>query len=627
MNIESGSSMQYLAAICSKTHNEIDYIPKGSVVKADKGDCVFYVEEDGKNFKFYYQGYHTYMPWGSKAMANLITKDGQTVCTESIIVLPFRFYKKILDYRRTNGYITIRLLNALYAYINIANGGIKIDTQKILFDKPEDLDIGIKEMEEKQGNQEEEIEKRQERRGDRKEEVIKTGDILTEFLTIIPEDNSNKDSLTLEQYQAILLIDNKWHPSGIEDSFDTILIANSTDSREIQSEKNRIRNLIKVKNDIDKLKEESNRSIRSSEDEVYYDFDIETDLNTVDTSDKSLEDKLKDAELIRVKNPDLSSTSDEELNDFLEAVNLDTVIDEPKIEGDPHCSICHGKGVYENNTLGIKTICNCVAKYKQKKEVEQARKERLEKNGPLKVQATLAEQLSARSLNLIPEIREGDIFELNTLTKRVKALCAEHNIGVQGDSYKNYLKTLSNINSVLGSGQNLKYSYIISAPNGFSKTTFANSCIANLNGKGKKMVPYKSLYEIANLLVTETSNYSYLRQRKFDKITHKKENEYDWKDYIDAYLVFCFLTVPEYAEIELSTLKSLLSIRGTRGLATIVFAERPISAYNTKQDVGLFLMSDMFTNYVDSARLDRPLKIEVVRGFRTKMACQAGEDL
>lgn len=420
-----------------------------------------------------------------------------------------------------------------------------------------------------------------------KDDVIVVHDMLDEFKDLVEDEPTSNLDLLIN----IKLINNNWNCELTDDEIKQLVIDYNNDSSEIRSEKSRIRALLDFKKSLEiskigELKSDTENTediaIEESTDEVYLDVSIKTK-------------------------------------------NQESLIEEQtELIGDEHCPICHGTGKYINPKFGLVTICSCVEKVRMKKEREQSRLAQISK---IKVQATKGEQEAAFRDNLIPEHRKNDIFNINEMQIRAKRVCNENNIRVVADTYKNYITALAKINTSLGSGEGLNKSYIISAPNGFSKTTFANSCIANLYGKGKKMVPYKSLAEIATLLIRETANYNYLRNRQFNRIINKKEGEYDWSDYCTAYLVFCFLTIPEYAEVELSTLKSLLSIRGNAGLATVVFTERPINAYNVSGDVGLYLMSDMFSSHESMSRLDRPLKVEVVKTFNANMKVEKGKDI
>lgn len=420
-----------------------------------------------------------------------------------------------------------------------------------------------------------------------KDDDIVVHDMLDEFKGLVEDEPTSNLDLLID----IKLINNNWNCELTDNEIRQLAIDYNNDSSEIKSEKSRIRALLDFKKSLEISKIGELKS------------------NTEDTEDSHIEE----------------STDEEYLDVSTKTKNQESLIEEPtELIGDEHCPICHGTGKYINPKFGLVTICSCVEKVRMKKEREQSRLAQISK---IKVQATKGEQEAAFRDNLIPEHRKNDIFNINEMQIRAKRVCNENNIRVVADTYKNYITALAKINTSLGSGEGLNKSYIISAPNGFSKTTFANSCIANLYGKGKKMVPYKSLAEIATLLIRETANYNYLRNRQFNRIVNKKDGEYDWNDYCTAYLVFCFLTIPEYAEVELSTLKSLLSIRGNAGLATVVFTERPINAYNVSGDVGLYLMSDMFSSHESMSRLDRPLKVEVVKTFNANMKVEKGKDI
>lgn len=391
-------------------------------------------------------------------------------------------------------------------------------------------------------------------------------DIIKQFTV----GTSYASELTIEDFKSINYdtLENRWSPEWALSKMDSILKIDSNDE-DIRNEINRISLLFQMYNNL-----KSSNSRVSPE-------DVE-DCRTSTSKSRN-------------------AVPDDSLGEHV---------------GDPNCPICKGVGRLKSISFGLIMPCNCVRIIEQRKEIENKRLESIKK---LRMNPTSGEAKSAVLSKLVPESRAGDSFMIDMLDKKVKILFEELNARLDKEKYLKYRDSLMEINKIISMGSYPTHSYMISAPNGFSKTTFANTCISRLSGMGKPMVPYKSLDEIATIQDYHILNRRFVQNRQYDKqISKESIGGFDWNDFLNANILFCFLTSPDLVDIEIPVLKTLLSIRGTKGLATVVFAERPINVYRTKEDVELFLMSDIVAYSRETTKYDRPLVIEVIKNKATR---------
>ena len=357
----------------------------------------------------------------------------------------------------------------------------------------------------------------------------------------------------------------------------------------------------------------------ASVDETVEDAD-ETVEDAVETVEDAVEDTVedvKDAEVKERPKPLISMSTGSNNN-----VNIDDMED----IGDPNCKICHGKGRYTSGLFGLVLTCECVA-HKKEREAEEAR--RGKPTEPV-YNVTGAQKIQVVAEDLVPYARRDDEFDIGITKERIKGLYGSKNGSVSAKDFKNYASILNTIISSISIGVRLDTSYIIGAPNGFGKTTFANTCIKRLYARGKKAVPYKSLLEIAELRNNHVNNLN----KQFKKAEYKKENDdttyenktYTWKEYCNAEIVFCYLTTPENGWTEWSTLKALITIRATNGLATIVMTDSSLQLYKNNTEIRRYILDDILAPDKQYGGLDRLVHHSVYVIYRTGLGVAVGRD-
>lgn len=320
-----------------------------------------------------------------------------------------------------------------------------------------------------------------------------------------------------------------------------------------------------------------------------------------------------------------------------------------------NCLKCGGTGVYKDKETGIEVKCECTinrSKPENTKGIEYLKmlkaNEEL-KNTELQERAyTNGQNKSIYVYGAVPEHRKDDNYSPEYLKDLAKAIMESSKTPLVG--FKEYKQTLDSIYLSVQSGERLRNSYIISSVNGFSKETFANTCIKELYNSGKKVVPYLSLNEIYNLIQAEhlllKINKAYItedNQRsestkdidgivdwKFNKKTKLVFENYDvekfvnryinfefsYQDFIDAEILFTRLSESFLQCYEMPTLRYLLKERASRGKATVVFTDKSINSLKKEGDSYASWVGYIADNEFERRSLDKMIYITCYNDLR-----------
>lgn len=396
------------------------------------------------------------------------------------------------------------------------------------------------------------------------------------------------------------------------------------------------------------------------------DSDIEYNISVTDVRDENGEQTLMNMkDILNIKPL---------MNEIVDSINQSEFGD-----GDPNCSKCHGKGFYEEDNFGIvmKIKCPCVDRYRELKHSKNSSykgslKEEVKKKPII---------LEAMTSGLIPRRRANDLLDFREMGDRVAALCRESGEKVDMQAFENYKNAMRNVLAYLSSNQELDYSLLLSAPNGFGKTTFVYSCLKLMLMNGLRVVPFISLFELSQLRydymnnttwrhldgynktdteerIMKEASYSNLLTNNFKKksvdndleeteietsvnkpfyemtdsekdayIMDIKSKKYTYKDYLDSDILFCQLSVAEQAYLEISTLKAILDYRGLRCKPTIIITDRDIETYKktTGMATDVYFLNDMLTKDYKYATYDRAYMVTVKKERKRGLNVKAGE--
>lgn len=189
--------------------------------------------------------------------------------------------------------------------------------------------------------------------------------------------------------------------------------------------------------------------------------------------------------------------------------------------------------------------------------------------------------------------------------------------------YEDYFQTAEDIINCIRVKQLPMKSYLLGAPNGFGKQSFATDCILASLHNGWVTVPYISLLELAEiktandkvllrgLMGVETniaqqpfsyvsgdyvtdgdakeviSSYSYIGDAYTDiKSPVVVTGRYSWSEYINAPILICFFSGIENKAVESQLLYTLLNIRSAKGFPTIAMISTSLTMYERDPVIG-----------------------------------------
>lgn len=221
-------------------------------------------------------------------------------------------------------------------------------------------------------------------------------------------------------------------------------------------------------------------------------------------------------------------------------------------------------------------------------------------------------------------------------------------------NFEDYLDVTCHILSTLRAGKKLDGSYIIGAPNGMGKTSFAHTALMIMYERRMNIVPYISLSELAEIKVEnerriargigmnmsksfneynityqndradnsrsisdDLSYYADINNDNYYKKPTVITGQFSWSEYINADVLICFLSGVATREIESHVLKTILEIRGAKGLPTIVTISTSLNPYKNHATLGPFIWQEILTYSTDKNKvLNNYDRLEHISCFR-----------
>lgn len=222
---------------------------------------------------------------------------------------------------------------------------------------------------------------------------------------------------------------------------------------------------------------------------------------------------------------------------------------------------------------------------------------------------------------LIPCEYSNIDFDMKMFNKRVQEYIENNNYVFDPNEIKILQETLKEIKENIENGYKPNYSYLISTPNGFGKTTFANTCIKILDGNGFQCVPYGSLEEYTiswlekNKLGLLNSKFKLQEEmseelKEANSILNYKDI-YDWRNLLKADVIFVQYVGGLNSEMELLGLKSLLLVRGMKNLSTIVFTDNPIDSIVNDRIARQIGIDNMISRIKQENKYDKLFALEI----------------
>ena len=155
--------------------------------------------------------------------------------------------------------------------------------------------------------------------------------------------------------------------------------------------------------------------------------------------------------------------------------------------------------------------------------------------------------------------------------------------------FKYYLEMLNEIYNKINIGEKLKYSILVTAPQGLGKAHWVYSCLNAALKAGLSVAPYYDVLEIYNyLMVPDSKEYIKILERVYQAD-------------------ICFLKIPTGLTIQKSmtqTLKLVVDRRARKALPTIVVSRFPVNyIYATEVNLDRFIITGNYSNERDYSRL------------------------
>lgn len=291
------------------------------------------------------------------------------------------------------------------------------------------------------------------------------------------------------------------------------------------------------------------------------------------------------------------------------------------------CNKCQDTGLYIDE-LGLEITCEC----ELRRQLGHVEKEVV--TAPIYMVNRASAEITVKK-RLIPESRIADDFNAEKVEENIRAMRSNADFRVV--KFKEYIELLNGILSTIAINGKIKNSYLIGAPNGFGKTSFVNSCIKIMDMRGQKAVPFISLSELAEV---RAENEAKLLGtfRAYDtvdadgiEIIREKEPErcvdkFSWSEYMNADILFTYLTSVESKELESKVLKAIMDIRGTKGLPTIVFISTALTPYLKDEKLFEYVWSEIYSYNDERAGYDRLVHKSTYKKYIKYIQAKQGSD-
>lgn len=296
---------------------------------------------------------------------------------------------------------------------------------------------------------------------------------------------------------------------------------------------------------------------------------------------------------------------------------------------DEICPKCKGTGKYFDEVFGIEVDCDC----QYAKEAASKKKEEVEKT--IKILSEGDKQCMVYT-GLIPDSRKNDDYKTEYFKANVTNEYGARKLIVRNS--QQYVETLESLCGSAIAGERLGMSYFINSPNGFSKTTVANTCIKYMASNGMKCVPFISLARIGEMC----DLYEVSKKVKFDKILQyyrnkldriskngteseieKVYNEYEstgkaftWNDVATCDVLYTYFSDFGMSSEECCIAMKVLGERALLNLPTVIMSNSILSAVNKENiAVGTFIRD--YLSYSDNNLMTSMDKLKQITCYVT----------
>ena len=167
-------------------------------------------------------------------------------------------------------------------------------------------------------------------------------------------------------------------------------------------------------------------------------------------------------------------------------------------------------------------------------------------------------------MQVIPDHYKGVVWDPNVLR--------ETKPGKERDyQFQDYVKSLEAVNDVFARGMLSRQSAIIIAPAGYSKMTFAYSCMQRAVNNGFSVAPLLDTVEIKRALTLAGDNPKY-----------KICKTIDYEDYVTSDVLFATVTKLAAREWAFEVIQELIDRRARKGLSTFIISRYDLEEISKK---------------------------------------------
>lgn len=174
------------------------------------------------------------------------------------------------------------------------------------------------------------------------------------------------------------------------------------------------------------------------------------------------------------------------------------------------------------------------------------------------------------SANGIPDAYKGVVWSSEFLKNTKPGKERDYN-------FQKFVSGLERVNNVFANGTLSRKSAIIIAPAGYSKMTFAYSCMQRAIDNGYSVAPLLDTVEIKRLLVLAAENPNY---RLYGEVL------YD--EYVMSDVLFATVTKMKQREWAYETIQELIDRRARKGLATFIMSRYNLAEISKKDYANQF---------------------------------------
>lgn len=235
---------------------------------------------------------------------------------------------------------------------------------------------------------------------------------------------------------------------------------------------------------------------------------------------------------------------------------------------------------------------------------------------------TAADRDQAVREGIIPKSYRDATFDLEKINTNLKIQYSKLGKWYGVYELEKYVQICQELLSAFRMKRLPQRSYIIGAPNGYGKTSFVIESLITLRKQGYFVVPYISLWELAQIRVeNEVRIFQKIGKYKIEngetvlttqnadelisKVPKVLTGRYSFSEYINADCLFVYFSELTSKEIESYMLKQLLEIRGAKGLPTIVMISSALTAYTSDRNLKQYVWDEIIDFSDEGKSLDR----------------------